>query len=104
MADGGLSDTLQGAGAVLGAGGILGFIKWLWNKREGTVTRLEKRVAALEDELRDVWLAFAHVTAALRQKDPLDPALQLAGKLLKDKFPVDPNTPADMQDQLKRMP
>lgn len=104
MADGGLSDTLQGAGAVLGAGGILGFIKWLWNKREGTVTRLEKRVAALEEELRDVWLAFAHVTAALKQHDPESDALKLAGRLLKQKFPLDFDTPADMRDKLKRMP
>lgn len=98
----GSGDMIAGAAAVLGGGGVVGLIKFLLNKREGTVTRLEKRVAALEDELRDVWLAFAHVTAALRHKDPTDPALVLAGKILKDKFPVDPNTPADMQDLLRQ--
>jgi hypothetical protein len=99
----GLPDVALGAGAVLGSGGIFGFVKWLIARRESNVARLEKRVAALEEELRDVWLAFAHVTAALRHKDPTDPALALAGKILKDKFPVDPNTPADMQEQLRRM-
>jgi hypothetical protein len=98
MAGGGLSEGVAtGAVAVLGSGGVIGFVKWVWGKREGTVARLEKRVAALEDELREVWFAFAHVTAALRQNDPANPALRLAAQILKDKFPVDPTIPADMQ-------
>jgi hypothetical protein len=100
---GSMTDAALGAGAVIGGGGIVGLIKFIWNKREGNVARLEKRVAALEEELRDVWFAFAHVTAALRQREPNDPALRLAAKILKDKFPFDLNIPADMQDQLDRM-
>ena len=103
MPAGGASDMLTGAAAVLGGGGLFGFVKWLMRVRESKVARLEKRVEALETELRNVWLAFAHVTAALRTKDPYDPALKLASQILKDKFPVDPNTPADMQEQLDKL-
>ena len=88
-----------------------GAVKWLISWKDGHVSKLEKRIEALEardaersEKLDKLWLAFSLVAADLRKHNPASEALAMAGRLLRDKFPVDADVPADMHDLLKRMP
>lgn len=75
--------------------------------RTAYVERLETRLRALEskDEARDTQMtalriSFELVSSALRHIDPGNSALGLADDLLRTAFPVPPETPADMVEQL----
>lgn len=68
------------------------------------VTRLEARILALEEESRQLWMVIGYVVPALHVHDPRSPALRLAAKILRDRFPIDLNTPPDMADALNRIP
>jgi hypothetical protein len=72
-------------------------------KEAELVKKLEQRVAALEEENRKLWIVIGYVVPALHSHDPLSPALRNASKILKDRFPVDFDTPADMAEALQRV-
>jgi len=111
-------DSFSIAGIV---GGILslltalgGAVRWLFTRQDrreaalerkeaALVAKLERRVAALESETRDLWLVLGYVLPALHRHDPLDPALRMAAKILGDKFPIDPATPADMRETISKI-
>ena len=66
------------------AGSIGAAIKWIFSRRDGHVTKLEKRIEALEsantklnDELRELWTAFSMVAAALHVADSDNAALKV---------------------------
>ena len=58
-------------------------------KEAELVEKLERRVDALEEDNRRIWLALSYVVPALHAHDPLSPALRHAAKILGDAFPID---------------
>lgn len=102
-----MSDTASGwdiAGIVGGIGTLASLIgAGIWRlisradtrtasieaKEAALVTKLELRVAALEEDNRRIWLALSYVVPALHAHDPGSPALRMAAKLLGDAFPID---------------
>ncbi len=118
MSEPGGTTTLDWAGiigaSVLVLGAIGSAFKWLFGradrreerqqKREDAyVEKIEERLAALEKRIGELWTCFNLVTHALHSQNPIDPALQRAADILGDAFPINLNTPADMQDALRRM-
>jgi hypothetical protein len=126
------ADAYQMAGMFGGALSILTLvgsgIKWVFGRsdrkeaalearEEGYVAKLEARIIALEKrdekreaelvemraELHDTRAALIIVAQEVAVSNPGSPALLLARKLLKERFPLDLETPADMLDTLKKI-
>jgi len=75
--------------------------------RTAYIERLEARLELIEtnERARDTQLsalrvAFELVSKALRHIDPANTALHLAEDILRNAFPVNPETPRNMVDQL----
>lgn len=62
------------------------------------------RLTVLERENRALRLSFQHVSAALHQVDPDNPALVMAARILAQTIPLDPDLPSDMTDKLDKLP
>jgi hypothetical protein len=77
--------------------------KFLDAKEAALVKKLEARLDALEEEHRKLWIVINYVVPALHSHDPTNPALRIASKILKDRFPVDFMTPADMTEALRHI-
>jgi hypothetical protein len=124
--------TWQVVGGVGGlatvCGGIWGGIKWLFGRAERKeaaldakeaqlVAKLEARIVALEErderreaeflalrtELQDTRAALIIVAQEVAMTNPTSPALALARTLLRERFPLDPHTPSDMTETLKKI-
>lgn len=120
------------AGIVGGVGTLLGIagagIKSLFrraDRREAAldrkeaelVARMETRVAALEKrdeereaemielraELQDTRTGLLILAQEVSATNPASPALMLARKLLRDRFPLDGDTPPDMREALRQI-
>jgi len=87
-------------GIVTICGGAWGGVKWLFGRAERRerrleakeaeiVSKLEQRVAALEEDYRKLLLAFSFVATGLHALDPANPSLGQAARILGDDFPID---------------
>jgi len=116
MSDGADGLSLAGIiGGITTTAGLLGTGFWrlitradrkaerIQAKEDALVAKLEKRVEALEEDNRKIWLALSYVVPALHAYDPKSPALRQAAKILGDSFPIDLNTPKDMTDTLSKI-
>lgn len=115
---GGTTTTLDWAAVISGATGalvVLGAgIKWLFGradrrearqqKREDDyVKKIEARLTVLEETTGNLWTCLNLVAHALHEKDPMNPALRRAANILGDAFPINLDTPPDMQAILDKI-
>lgn len=83
--------------------GIGRAVAWVMQHSRARVRGLEKRLDELEGNYRKLWLAFGFVATGLHAKDPHNPNLKQAARILGDAFPLDMDTPADMEATLREI-
>jgi uncharacterized coiled-coil protein SlyX len=71
-------------------------------RREAEVTELRTELSETRTELSDTRTALLLLAQEVAEHNPQSPALALARKLLRERFPLDPNTPADMVETVLR--
>lgn len=115
MADHTVADW-PGIAAAMTAGSAILFgigkgIAWIMKHTRSRVTGLEHRLDELEAKYGRLLLAFSFVASGLHARDPHDPNLRQAARILGDVFPIDlseaypvrRDTPSDMTETLNKL-